>query len=117
MKKFHRNLLITALVFIVVIVGYKMFPASAVADDQIVVTELPISGYSIEDDDADGIPDALPAELAPIETQVPMPTELPETLAPVADQPMPAAELVQNPVEKKETFTEYAPRRWSGELL
>ncbi len=112
MKKSHRNILIIVLVLLVVIGGYKAMAHKAPVDD-VVVTEIPITGYSITDDDSDGIADVLPMELPPVNDVITAPTSLPQTLS-AAPEPQPAAEVVE---EKKEGFAEYAPRRWNGELL
>ena len=118
MQKSHRNAMIIVIVLIAVVIGYKMVNGSPDPVDDVVVTSIPVSGYSIEDDNADGIPDAIPADLPAAGPLSIDSTGLPSTLEPV-NEPVPASELVQTKTDTltKEGFTEFAPRRWSGELL
>ena len=78
-----------------------------------IVTEMPQSGYSIDNDGFDniGLPEALPETLPPPpEVDVPEPemmgmgvTMAPQTTMTAASEP--------------EEFTQYAPRRFRGDIL
>lgn len=122
MKMKTNQMIIIAVVAILLSVAFMYLTrgnGSGAGKGKTIVTEMPQSGYSIDNDGFDNarLPEALPETLpAPPEVDVPEPemmgmdsetTQAPSwgatTPGPVAEQP--------------EEFTQYAPRRFRGDIL
>lgn len=125
MKVKTNQIIIVAVVAIVLSVAYMYLTrnGSKPGKGKTIVTDMPQSGYSIDNDgyDSAGLPESLPETLPPPpEVDVPEPemmgmgmgVETPTTQAPGwgATTPGPVA-------DKPEEFTQYAPRRFRGDIL
>jgi hypothetical protein len=78
-----------------------------------IVTEMPQSGYSLDNDgfDNSGFPQSYPVTLAP-----PPEVDIPEPEMMGMDPTMPP-EPTMAAMDEPEEFTQYAPRRFRGDIL
>jgi hypothetical protein len=120
MKVKTNQIIIIAVVAVILSVAYMYMTrnGSKPGKGKTIVTEMPQSGYSIDNDgyDNSGLPEALPETLPPPpEVDVPEPEMMgmdTPTMAPSwgATTPGPV-------VDQPEEFTQYAPRRFRGDIL
>jgi hypothetical protein len=126
MKMNTSQIIIIAAVVVLLSVAYMYMTGGVGGKNgagKTIVTEMPQVGYSIDNDGYadDGLPEALPETLPPPpEVDVPEP----EMLG-MADDPATAAatwgsSMTTTPgpvVQDTEEFTQYAPRRFKGDIL
>lgn len=119
-----NQMIIIAVVVILLSVAFMYLSGggSKPGSGKTIVTEMPQTGYSIDNDGFDnaGLPEALPETLPPPpEVDVPQPEMLGMTDIPATTMaPSWGASTTSGPVtEDVEEFTQYAPRRFKGDIL
>lgn len=115
MKIKGKKIAIIAIVVIAVALLYLWFTNkknSEPGKGLTIVTAMPVSGYSIEDIDGAGFPDALPDTLPDPTLAVVKDTDV-ITGAPVTYPAIPEPE----PEAAVEEFSTYAPKNWRGNVL
>lgn len=110
MKLKSNQMIIIAAVVVLLSVAWVYMTRGKNGSGKTIVTDMPQVGYSIDNDglDSRGIPESLPDTLPPPpEVDVPEPEMMgmmePTTMAAKASEP--------------EEFTQYAPRRFKGDIL
>lgn len=121
--KMNQMLIIAAVVALLSVAYMYMTRSGKNGKGMTIVTPMPQSGYSIENDgmDSAGIPQGLPDTLPPVpEVDAPAPEMLgmETTMAPATMMPSSWDATTPGPVaDDVEEFTQYAPRRFKGDIL
>lgn len=113
MNTSHMIIIAAVVVLLSVAYMYMSGGGSKKGKGTTIVTEMPQFGYSIDNDGFDdmGIPEALPESLPPVpEVDVPEPEMM------GMDPTMPP-EPTMAAMDEPEEFTQYAPRRFRGDIL
>lgn len=118
-----NQMIIIAVVVILLSVAFMYLSGggSKPGSGKTIVTEMPQMGYSIDNDgfDSSGLPEALPETLPPPpEVDVPQPEMMGMIETPATTMAPSWGPTTPGPVtEDVEEFTQYAPRRFKGDIL
>lgn len=118
----YNKIVIGSIVLIVIALIYMWWSSTrkGPADGVTIVTPMPVSGYSINDDgfDSRGIAQGLPETLSPLEPSLAVDaTQIPTSEPDVISAMSTAAAVPTTKAAAVETYRSYAPKNWNGRIL